>query len=400
MMRPKPHLVAVLLIMLSAVVTGCAGAGGNGVGGADGASGMGAPVADGNGPVPGPPPGWTPGSSATGSSNSQSGASAAVSNSPSPPYGSMSESFASGLNSGGASLPPGVPLDASESTQSAPAVPSLRDLSRIQRWSIATATGGAQSPSAGEDLLIVSPADSASSGQSQTQTVSGLHEQGVRRVVALLSAARVAKGDAIWSDAWTATDTENSPSSAPPKWLLPASGSGQAAPTLYNAAYWDADWRTTLQSQLSVLSGEGYDGVCLSDCDDFSTSTDPKAASDMASLIVVLANAARAHNKQFIVLVSDAELLPESLGGKQRRDYLSAIDGIVAHDVFYENQGSAAAESQTSSPKLLALSLYRQAKKAIMVTQTTSTPDKVQSFVDSARKNGFLPGEPVPGGSQ
>ena len=111
----------------------------------------------------------------------------------------------------------------------------------------------------------------------------------------------------------------------------------------------------------------------------------------MAALVEALAARARKRDPQFSVLVDGAATLPAALTDAQNKDYLAAVDGILARDVFYPGDKPADNDLAPDADVLAALDTFQKADKPVFVTERLADPDKIADFLARARSKGYLP---------
>jgi uncharacterized protein (TIGR01370 family) len=350
------------LFVLSLILAGCAGAGGAGE--SSFGSGYSSGLSDSNpnsqglvnGNLPGPPPGSAPSSAP------------------------MSGNVTAGLP------PPDMQMPV-DSTSPAQPSSTKRDISKAYNWSIDLNNAGQSIIPVSTDLVILSPRDTAMASLNLMAYVGNLHSEGVKRVVAVLNVASISKNDSLWNTSWTTQPTDSTLSPSTPSWLVPHNENNSAASDLYMVSYWNPQWQAILEAQIKRLNDAGVDGVCFEGCDNYSdiAAPGPTAATDMAGLIVSLTSAAREVNPNFIVLTMGSEKIVTSLDRNDEKKYLSAIDGVVAQDVF----GSVPASVMTDQNQ--ALEIYHQAKKAVFVTSSVQSPNDVSDFIKRSHDAAYIP---------
>ena len=301
--------------------------------------------------------------------------------------------------------PVSSPPDAGGAAKSA-AKPT-RSLAAVHSWTLATSLPPAK-PAAllaaltalPEEMLIVDPAAVATAPAPKDATavkdaapppkpLTALQQNGRRRVLALLDIGEIAKTNPAWQASW-ADDKTGKLTADAPAWLEAADSKTSG---VYPVKYWDADWQKIVTASLDKLLDAGYDGVCVQGVGAFSRDLKGRssAGTEMAAFVDSLAAHARKRAPSFSVLVDGGVALPAALTDAQRKDYLDAVDGVLARDVFYSGDKPADNDLAPQADVLAALDTFQKAEKPVFVTERLTDPDKIADFLARAKSKGYLP---------
>ena len=239
------------------------------------------------------------------------------------------------------------------------------------------------------DLLIVDPVAPKAGAPSAVNPVAVLQQNGKRRVLARLDIGEIAKTNPQWQAAWVDATT-GKPTPAAPAWL---DAPDNKAAAVYPVHFWDADWQKQATAALDKLASAGYDGVCLQGVGQYSRllKFHSSAGTEMAAFVEALAAHARKSNARFSVLVDGGAGLPAALTDAQKKDYLAAVDGVLARDVFYPGDKPLDNDLAPDPDVLAALDTFQKDGKPIFVTERLADPDKIADFLARAKSKGYLP---------
>ena len=111
----------------------------------------------------------------------------------------------------------------------------------------------------------------------------------------------------------------------------------------------------------------------------------------MAALVGDLAAHARKSDANFSVLPDGGVDLPAALTDAQKKDYLAAVDGVLARDLFYAGDKPADNDLAPQADLLTALDTFQKSEKPVFVTERLTEPGKIADFVARAKSKGYLP---------
>ncbi len=146
-----------------------------------------------------------------------------------------------------------------------------------------------------------------------------------RLVLAYLSIGEAERYRFYWKQDWFDADKK-------PAWLGDMNTVWDGN---YLVRYWDPDWQRlifgTPQSYLERIKAAGFDGIHVDRADVHADWKDanPEAEKAMVSFVTNLAQAARANDPYFLVIMQNAEELVA------HKAVVDAIDGIAKEDLFY-----------------------------------------------------------------
>jgi uncharacterized protein (TIGR01370 family) len=240
-------------------------------------------------------------------------------------------------------------------------------------------------------LLILDPA--MVSPTSKVNLLSALHQNSEHRVLALLDISEIAPTNPLWQSKWI--DAKGKPTTVAPAWLLP---SASKTPGVFPVQYWNPDWQKSLEATVQKIAAQGYDGVCLQGVGNYSAFLKSRrtAGPDMAALIETLVANVRKTNPAFSVVTDGGAMLPATLNSSQSQAYLDAVDGVLAHDVFYPGDKPADNPLLPNEALVTALDVFQKAGKSVFVTERLTDPAKIADDLARAHSKGYLP-EDIPG---
>ena len=301
--------------------------------------------------------------------------------------------------------PVGSPQSAAVAAAGGPKLPATRSLAAIHSWTSSAFLPPAKPEamlaaltSHPTDLVIVDPAlvvappalkATAKDTAPPVKPVAALQQNGRHRVLALLDIGEMAKTDHAWQATWV-DDKTGKPTAAAPAWL---DGADPKTPGVYPARFWDADWQKLITTSLDNLLQSGYDGVCLRGVAvfDHDLADRPSAGADMAAFVDTLAAHARKRDANFSLVVDGGTGLTAALTQAQKKDFLAAVDGVLAHDVFYPGDKPVDNDLAPAADVLVALDTFQKAGKPVFVTERLTDPDKIADFLARAKSKGYLP---------
>ena len=301
-----------------------------------------------------------------------------------------------------------APVSSPQSASAASPAPAVkpkaaRSLAAVHSWTLAPPLPEGKSEtllaaltSGPVDLLIVDtatlaplPAPKATPTTPPVKPLAVLQQKGRRRVLALLDIGEIAEADPAWQAAWVDASTGKSAAKAP-AWL---DAPDAKAPGVHPVHFWDADWQKRTTAALDRLVDAGYDGVCLQGIGLYESrlKSHPTAATDMAAFVEALAARARDHNANFAVMTDGGTALPDALKDTAKTNYLAALDGVLARDVFYPGDRPADNDLAPDADVLAALDTFQKAGLPVFVTERLTDPDKIADFWARAKSKDYRP---------
>ncbi len=205
---------------------------------------------------------------------------------------------------------------------------------------------------------------------------------GTRRLVlAYLSIGEAERYRFYWKQDWFDGDKK-------PAWLgdLNTVWDGN-----YLVRYWDPDWQQLIfgapNAYLERIKAAGFDGIYIDRADVHAewATANPDAEKAMVSFITNLAQAARANDPFFLVILQNAEELVA------HKSVVEAIDGIAKEDLFYGIDHKATAnDPKTVDWSLQQLRKLKRANRKIMVVEYLSEAEKAALARRRAERDGFV----------
>lgn len=206
---------------------------------------------------------------------------------------------------------------------------------------------------------------------------------GRRRIVlAYLSIGEAERYRFYWNQSWYDP-------AAKPRWL------GDVNPVWdgnYLVRFWDREWQRIIldgpDSYLGRIMAAGFDGIYLDRADVHAewTKQHPQAEAEMVRFVARIGEAARARNRDFLVVMQNAEEL------LRHRAVLEAIDGIAKEDLYFgvdHRQGRNDGETVAWSLKYLRKA--KQAARSVFVVEYLDDTKSMREVDKRARREGFVP---------
>ncbi len=210
-----------------------------------------------------------------------------------------------------------------------------------------------------------------------------LRPDGTRRIVlAYMSIGEAEQYRFYWQGVWCKRATA-------PAWLGAVNPNW---PGNYPARFWEADWQTLILDAaggyLSRIQAQGFDGIYLDRTDVYSewAKERPTAEADMIVFLQRIADAARAQNPKFLVVMQNAE---ELLVHARVRHLL---DGVAKEDLLYGLAFTEAAnDAESVSQSLRDLKRARADRIPVFAVEYLSDQAKIETARQRLRGYGFIP---------
>ncbi|HEX9637110.1 MAG TPA: MJ1477/TM1410 family putative glycoside hydrolase [Acidobacteriota bacterium] len=246
------------------------------------------------------------------------------------------------------------------------------------------------------DLLVI---DYSRDGTAETEFNAGQIAAvrdgigGSKVVLAYLSIGEAESYRYYFDPDWIDPET-GQPSAAAPSFL---DGPNSDFPDNYKVRYWMPGWRAILfgraspgleRSYLDRILQAGFDGVYLDIIDAYETygpdgtNLRPSAASDMARLVLDLAEyARRAYSRtDFIVVPQNGSGLLERLEPGLGSEYLRAIQAIGAEDTFYFGDLEENNPLDPQTEVIAQLRQFRSAGNLVLAIDYLTQSSKIDDF--------------------
>lgn len=216
------------------------------------------------------------------------------------------------------------------------------------------------------------------------------HGPGGRKLVlAYLSVGMAEDGRWYWNDNWDA-DGDGQPNQGAPPWLV---RENTEFPGSYWVEYWRPEWRKLVTQSLDRLVDLGFDGVVLDpfDADDYwgpqgdSGTHRATADTEMVDLMAALAHHARVERGRpsFVVLGQNcADFVGQPA-------FLECIDGVLAEDIWYDNEKRKPAEE--TEERVGYLDALRAQGKQVLAVEYLTNPHLINAFYNKAAAKHYLP---------
>jgi cysteinyl-tRNA synthetase, unknown class len=203
-----------------------------------------------------------------------------------------------------------------------------------------------------------------------------------RTVLAYLSIGEAEQYRFYWQGAWCKRTTA-------PSWIGAVNPNW---PGNYPVRFWDAGWQSLIldgpDSYLAKIQSQGFDGIYLDRTDVWSewTKERPTAERDMIAFLTRIAATARAQDKNFLVVMQNAEEL------LTHRAVRRAIDGVAKEDLLYGvNFTEAANDAGSISSTLANLRRARADGLPVFAVEYLADPTLIASARDRLTRYGFIP---------
>lgn len=259
------------------------------------------------------------------------------------------------------------------------------------------------------DVLIIDYSfDGTSAGavtRSQVDAIKVGHPN--RKVLAYLSIGEAERYRYYFSRSWIQRGTgacKVRPSRRAPAWL------GDPNPSFcdnFNVKFWDRTWRDVLFTRKKGRSGyldriiaAGFDGVYLDIIDGYrhwdreeGNGIRPRAATDMATLVLAIAKHARVTKKMpgFIVVPQNGSDILDEIPPLLSTKYLEAIDAIGAEDTFYFGDADENNSLDPQAETIRFLERFIEYGRPVLAVDYVTDASKISDFVSRACAAGFIP---------
>lgn len=150
--------------------------------------------------------------------------------------------------------------------------------------------------------------------------------------------------------------------------------------------FWTNEWFVYLKQRIDEIINSGFNGVYLDYTDLWSHWLHSQAtvATDMKLLIMQISNyikKMRAHS-DFKVIVAGFQWLDDA-------DYVDSIDGILCHNVFFQQE--QAIDATLNAYYVNILSMWKTQLKKVIVVERLTDEALISHFISQAQSFGFIP---------
>ncbi len=209
-----------------------------------------------------------------------------------------------------------------------------------------------------------------------------IRADGRRRIVlSYLSIGEAEQYRFYWQGAWCQRATA-------PAWIGAVNPNW---PGNYPVRFWDPAWQALIldgpDSYLAKIQAQGFDGIYLDRTDVWSEwpKERPAAERDMISFLSRIATTARAQDKNFIVVMQNAEEL------LTHRTVRRAIDGVAKEDLLYGvNFTEAPNDAETVATALTLLRRARADGLPVFAVEYLADPQLIATAKDKLARYGFV----------
>lgn len=244
---------------------------------------------------------------------------------------------------------------------------------------------------ANADLLIIdySP-DGTDERRFSRQQIQQIKASG-KTVIAYISIGEAENYRWYWRQEWD-SDEDGTPEATAPEWL------GKENPDWkgnYKTKHWHKDWQRiiygTEQSYMDKIISAGFDGAYMDIIDAYQywglggeSGLERKTSKqEMVGFVKTISSHAKAKKEGFKIFVQNGEEL------STHPDYIAAVDGIGAEDVFYNDETKQPEERTRTATEHL--DRFKAAGKNVLVIDYPQSPEKIEDFKAKSRTKGYIP---------